>query len=173
METFSAVAGEFPAQRPVTRSFDVFFDLCLNKLCCVNNREAGDLRRQCAHYDITVMCLQTTKHHLGGTNFNKLKPEHKVANIFEWKLWYFTPLQCVSDGPIGNKSVFIKVMTWRRLGDTSSPGALLTKTFGHMSFKLYYNTPMRHFGPCVTFRPCQCDFSALRLFPASGTLPRD
>ena len=42
METFSAllsicagnspVPGEFPAQRPVTRSFDVFFDLRLNKL---------------------------------------------------------------------------------------------------------------------------------------------
>ena len=41
METFSAllalcvgnspVTGEFPAQRPVTRSFDVFFYLCLNK----------------------------------------------------------------------------------------------------------------------------------------------
>ena len=41
METFSAllaicagnspVPGEFPAQRPVTRSFDVYFDLCLNK----------------------------------------------------------------------------------------------------------------------------------------------
>ena len=41
METFSAllaicvgnspVAGEFPVQRPVTRSFDVFFDLRLNK----------------------------------------------------------------------------------------------------------------------------------------------
>ena len=41
METFSAllafcagnspVTGEFPAQRPVTRSFDVFFDLCLKK----------------------------------------------------------------------------------------------------------------------------------------------
>ena len=41
METFSAllaicaenspVTGEFPAQRPVTRSFDVLFDLCLNK----------------------------------------------------------------------------------------------------------------------------------------------
>ena len=41
METFSAllalcagnspVPGEFPAQRPVTRSFDVFFDLRLNK----------------------------------------------------------------------------------------------------------------------------------------------
>ena len=41
METFSAllaicagnspVSGEFPTQRPVTRSFDVFFDLCRNK----------------------------------------------------------------------------------------------------------------------------------------------
>ena len=41
METFSAllaicagnspVSGEFPAQRPVTQSFDVFFDLCLIK----------------------------------------------------------------------------------------------------------------------------------------------
>ena len=27
----SPVAGEFPYQRPVTRSFDVFFDLRLNK----------------------------------------------------------------------------------------------------------------------------------------------
>ena len=27
----SPVPGEFPVQRPVTRSFDVFFDLCLNK----------------------------------------------------------------------------------------------------------------------------------------------
>ena len=33
METFSAllVPGEFPAQRPVTRSFDVLFDPGLNK----------------------------------------------------------------------------------------------------------------------------------------------
>ena len=37
METFSAllalyaVTGEFPSQKPVTRSFDVFFDLRLNK----------------------------------------------------------------------------------------------------------------------------------------------
>ena len=27
----SPVTGEFPAQRPVARSFDVFFDLCLNE----------------------------------------------------------------------------------------------------------------------------------------------
>ena len=27
----SPVTGEFPTQRPVTRSFDVYFDLCVNK----------------------------------------------------------------------------------------------------------------------------------------------
>ena len=33
----SPVTGEFPAQRPVTRSFDVFFDLCLNKRLSKNS----------------------------------------------------------------------------------------------------------------------------------------
>ena len=37
--------GEFPSQRPVTRSFDVFFDLCRNKR----------LRHHRPHYDIIVM----------------------------------------------------------------------------------------------------------------------
>ena len=64
METFSAllaicagnspVPGEFLAQRPVTWSFDVFFDLHLIN-GWVNNSEAGDLRRYLAHYDVFVM----------------------------------------------------------------------------------------------------------------------
>ena len=55
MQTFSAllalcagnlpVTGEFPAQSPVTRSFDVFFDLRVNK------------RLSSAHYDVIVMML--------------------------------------------------------------------------------------------------------------------
>ena len=45
----SPVTGEVPAQRSVTRSFDVFFDLRLNN-SWVNSREAGDLRRHCDHY---------------------------------------------------------------------------------------------------------------------------
>ena len=60
METFSVllticagnspVTGEFPAQRPVTRSVDVSFDLpWINDW--VNNREAGDLRRHRVHHD--------------------------------------------------------------------------------------------------------------------------
>ena len=43
--------GEFPTQRPVTRSFDVFFDLRPN----IRLGEAGDLRRHRAHCDVTVM----------------------------------------------------------------------------------------------------------------------
>ena len=60
METFSAllalctgnspVTGEFPSQRPVTRGFDVFFDLRHNK----RFSKAGDLRRHRAHYDVKV-----------------------------------------------------------------------------------------------------------------------
>ena len=64
METFSAllaicagnspVLSEFPAQRPVTRSFEVFFDLRLNK------RLSKQSWRWCfemlsLHYDVTVM----------------------------------------------------------------------------------------------------------------------
>ena len=113
MENFSAllaisagnspVIGEFPTQRPVTRSFDIFFDLRVNKrlskqwwgwwfhtlsrplwrhrnekishqcatatlrwiinvqyIDWINTREAGDLRRHCAHYDIIVMCFKNT-----------------------------------------------------------------------------------------------------------------
>ena len=59
METFSVwlafcegnspMTGEFPSQRPVTRSFDVFFDLRLNKRLS----KPGRLHR--AHHDATVM----------------------------------------------------------------------------------------------------------------------
>ena len=44
----SPVTGEFPAQRPATRSFDVFFDLHLNKR----------LKRHRAYYDVTVMSFE-------------------------------------------------------------------------------------------------------------------
>ena len=50
----SRVTGAFPAQRPVTRSFYVFYDLRL-KNSLVNNREAGDLRRHRPHYYVRVM----------------------------------------------------------------------------------------------------------------------
>ena len=55
------MCGEFtgprwiPHTKPVTRSFDVFFDMRLIKNGWVNNGEVGDLRRYRTHYDVTIM----------------------------------------------------------------------------------------------------------------------
>ena len=66
METFSAllalcagyspVSGEFPSQRPVTRSFDFSLMLAWTN-GWTSNRDAGDLKRHHAHYDATIMIL--------------------------------------------------------------------------------------------------------------------
>ena len=65
METFSAiralcagnspVTGEIPEQNPVTQGFEGFFFICAWISGWVNNREAGDLRRNHSHYDVIVM----------------------------------------------------------------------------------------------------------------------
>ena len=49
-----SVTGEFPSQRPVTRSFDVFLDFRL-KNDWVNTCEAGDLTRHHVHHNVIVM----------------------------------------------------------------------------------------------------------------------
>ena len=64
METFSAllalcagnspVTGEFTSQRQVTQSFKGFF-ICTWTNGSVYIRDAGDLRRHRAPYDVTVM----------------------------------------------------------------------------------------------------------------------
>ena len=65
METFSALLAfcrnsplteEFPSQKSVTQSFDVFFDLRINTRLPYN-RDAGDLRRHRSHYAITVISI--------------------------------------------------------------------------------------------------------------------
>ena len=101
METFSAllalcagnspVTGEFPAQRPVTRSFDVFFDLCLNNM---NKRLSKDswgwwfempshsLWRHCNV--IGPLWRESTGHSSGGLSLRR------VSNTDLWCfLWCF------------------------------------------------------------------------------------
>ena len=73
METFSAllaicagnspVTGEFPAQRPVTRSFDVFFDLRLNKQLSKQSWGWWFETLSC-HNDVTVMITRNPKYAL-------------------------------------------------------------------------------------------------------------
>ena len=53
------VTGELPAQRPVTRSFDVFFDLRLNKR--LSKQSWGWwFETLSPHYDVTVMHYHVT-----------------------------------------------------------------------------------------------------------------
>ena len=76
METFSAllaicagnspVTGEFPAQRPVTRSFDVLFDLRLNKRLSKQSwgwlfgTPSRPLWRHCNVREVPVMAVSVT-----------------------------------------------------------------------------------------------------------------
>ena len=70
METFSVwlaicagnslVTGEFPAQRPVTRSFDVFFDLLLNKQLSKQWWDWWFQMPSRSFYDVTVMWMRVT-----------------------------------------------------------------------------------------------------------------
>ena len=86
METFSAllaicagnspVPGEFPTQRPVTRSFDVFFD-CVWINGWVNNHEAVDLRRYLAYYDF----ISTIENLVWGTNTHLCNQSELLMDI--------------------------------------------------------------------------------------------
>ena len=49
----SPVTSEFPSQMPVTRS--LMFFICTSACGWVNSRDAGDLRRHRAHYDVTLV----------------------------------------------------------------------------------------------------------------------
>ena len=82
METFSAllaiyagnspVIGEFPAQRPVTRRFDVFFDL---HLC------------HRAHYDVTVMLHRTPHQRLCCASAFEHGSNRRNKTVFCSELW--------------------------------------------------------------------------------------
>ena len=71
MEAFSAllalragnspVPGDFPTQRPVTRTALMFSLICAWINGLVNSREASDFRRHRAHHDVILMCALTSK----------------------------------------------------------------------------------------------------------------
>ena len=97
----SPVTGEFPSQRPVTRSFDVLFDLRLN----------------------TLLSKQRW-----GWWFNTLRPRqngrHFADDIFKYIFFnenVWIPIQIslkfVPKGPINNIPALVQTMAWRRPGD--------------------------------------------------------
>ena len=79
----------------LTRSFDVFFDLCPNARW-VNNREAGDLRRYRAHYDVIVMkkyqqyhitILESVVPNHGNTEYACPRHDVIMCRVFSFKTY--------------------------------------------------------------------------------------
>ena len=98
----SPVTGEFPFQRPVTRSFYVFFDLCVNNRLIKQSggwwfvtppsslwRHHNDVRwnqqDRSKRIFITLLYTFTTNHHLKRTRtFDTLRPGY----IYMRQWWY-------------------------------------------------------------------------------------
>ena len=93
----SPVPGEFPAQRPVTRSFDVFFALCLNKQ--LSKQSWGwwfeTLSR---HYDVTLM-YRLIKHYWNRSLFAVWYPP-------QWLISQATTLNL--DNPFWSATFYVK-----------------------------------------------------------------
>ena len=75
----------FPAQRPMMRIFDIFFDLRING--GVNNREAGYLRRHRAHYDVIVMFVVICYWSLSPIPFRVISLAHMQAQNNFSEIW--------------------------------------------------------------------------------------
>ena len=146
METFSTllaicagnspVPGEFPAQRPVTQSFDVFFDLRLNKrlskqswgwwsetpscpLCHCNGvwspqwlQMWGSLGCHVRNRRIVSLMWDVFPHIF----FNTLRLRQNDFNENVW-ISIKISLKFVPNGPINNIPALVQIMVWHRIGN--------------------------------------------------------
>ena len=110
IETFSAllalcagnspVTGEFPAQRPVTRSFVVSL-ICAWIKGWVNNREAGDLRHR-ADYGVIVMLNEKLLPQTQGI----YERGHPIAGAWQ-------SVSSLDQDPFSGSSYHITLSSWR------------------------------------------------------------
>ena len=117
----SPVSGEFPSQRPVTRSFDVFFDLHLNKRLSNDNRDAGDLRRQvpmARSWDVNTRSIGSMK--VYGSNPLQVEqnqeaglPRHFHVKILD-SYWAFSNLASdwLTAEPLANQKATLENHCW-------------------------------------------------------------
>ena len=79
----SPVAGEFPPQRPVTRSFDVFFDLYVNKRL---SKQSWGLwfETPSRSYDLNVMNMPDCHSHLAAMMFHIYSFKVALVMLLIW-----------------------------------------------------------------------------------------
>ena len=105
------VTGEFPAQRPVTRSFDVFFDLHLNEqlskqwrrrwfeTLMLTNQDPGQWTKyvslnteqisKCEGFHIYVIYVRANLIFIGAFNILKRSQMVYIVQTTFWKIFYW------------------------------------------------------------------------------------
>ena len=126
--------GEFPTQRPVTRSFDVFF-ICVRINGWVNNHEAGDLSNRFwtylsgllhRHFGGRCDCRQKTQENM----IDKMMPF--PDHIFRWTSFHeivwisiTIALKFVPKGPIRNIPALVQIIAWHQSDDKPLPEQMI------------------------------------------------
>ena len=147
METFSAllaiyagnsqVPGEFPAQRPVTRSFDVFFDLRLNKRLSKQSWDWWSETISCIlwrHRNVSIMHSLLTWLCFGTRACNIFTSIEHIHKHIEPKCWWdgsllsFNITFTFQQDPHDNDMTFLLFN-----------GALLTNCISFVRIRLYSN----------------------------------
>ena len=84
---------------------------CINSW--VNNREAGDLRRYCAHYDVMDLNIATE------TKWPPFRRRHFNVHFFNENAWIFIKMSMkfLPMCSINNIPTLVQIMAWRRQGD--------------------------------------------------------
>ena len=124
METFSAllalfagnspVSGKFPAQRPVTRSFDAFFDLRLIKQQSKHSR--------CWWFErlsrpLWCHCNVFPDSRIDARNSTHWGRDERIFVNENVRISIKISLKFVPKGPINNIPALVQIMAWRRPSD--------------------------------------------------------
>ena len=96
----------FPPQWPAMRSFGAFF-ICAWTNDWVNNPNIGDLRRNCAHYDFTVMLGEML---WIGVVFQAMS-QGDMANRHHWIRSYYTHYSDAIMGPTASQITSLTIVT--------------------------------------------------------------
>ena len=113
------LCGEFTGPRWISphkgqwRGALMFSLMCVWINDCVNNREAGDMRRYGAHYDVIVM-------------FKRIFLNENVRISIEISLKF------VLKGPINNIPALVQIMAWRRSGDKPLSEPMMVSLLTHI-----------------------------------------
>ena len=122
--------GEFPTQRPVTRSFDAIFDMCLNKR----------LSKQPWGWWFGMPSWSLWRHGNEARKSSLISP-HKMVQFYQWKLVNFINFHIeVSSLGVLNKWAFVKIMGWWKTGSKPISRPMMTQ---------FSDTYMQHGGRWV------------------------